>query len=251
MNLAAILGAIAIGLSLGLTGAGGSILTLPVLVYLAGVPPQEAVGLSLFIVGIAAAVGAVERARAGDFHRRAALMFGGGGMLGAVVGARFTPLVPAWALMGGFGLLMAVVAVRMLGGPAEDRATAPDCRVSRCLVAGVGTGVLTGFVGVGGGFLLMPALMRFARLQPSVATGTSLAVIALNATIGWISHLPGSAARMDLMLLFGGLAVGGIVLGRRLAARLPAKRLRQGFGIMALVVGLTILWKSVGPLVVA
>ncbi len=244
MNPLAILGAVAIGLSLGLTGAGGSILTLPVLVYLAGVPPKEAVRLSLFVVGLAAAAGAVQRARAGDFHARAAVMFGLSGMAGAALGARFTAMVPGEVLMGGFALLMLVVAGRMLAAGKEGAEPSPDCQPGRCLLAGAGTGVLTGFVGVGGGFLLMPALMRFARLPIRTATGTSLAVIAVNSAVGWLSHLPSSAGRPALMALFGVLAVAGTLLGKRLAAKLPARRLRQGFGAMVLVTGGVVLWRS-------
>lgn len=245
MNPLAIAGAIAIGLSLGLTGAGGSILTLPVLVYLAGVAPQEAVGISLFVVGIAALVGAVQRWRAGEFHANAALMFGISGMAGAALGARFTKLVPDHVLMISFAVLMLIVAIRMLRGREGEVEQLPECRPARCLLAGGGTGILTGFLGVGGGFLLMPALMRFARLPIAMATGTSLAVIAANALAGWISHLPGSAARWDLMGLFAILAVVGTLVGRRLAAKLPAKRLRQGFGVMVLLTGSLVLWQSV------
>lgn len=244
MNPAAILGAIAIGVSLGLTGSGGSILTLPVLVYLAGVPPAEAVGLSLFVVGAAAAAGAVQRARAGDFHPRAAMMFGLAGMVGAAVGSRFTAMVPGEVLMGSFALLMLTVAVRMLRPRVDGPEPAPDCQPLRCLVAGGITGVLTGFVGVGGGFLLMPALMKFARLPIGMATGTSLAVIAVNSAVGWLSHLPLSAHRPELMLGFSALAVAGTMVGKRLAAKLPARRLRQGFGGMVLVIGVLVLWRS-------
>ncbi len=244
MNPAAIAGAVAIGLSLGLTGAGGSILTLPVLVYLAGVPPAEAVGLSLFIVGLAAAAGAIQRFRAGDFHVHAALMFGAAGALGAALGARFTAMVPEAVLMAAFAALMIIVALRMLRSTSGEAEPAPDCQPRRCLLAGAGTGLLTGFIGVGGGFLLMPALMRFARLPIRVATGTSLAVIAVNALAGWLSHLPGSAARPSLMALFAGLAVLGTLVGKALANRLPAQRLRQGFGAMVLVTGGLVLWRS-------
>jgi uncharacterized membrane protein YfcA len=245
MNPLAIAGAIAIGLSLGLTGAGGSILTLPVLVYLAGVPPQEAVGVSLFVVGVAALVGAVQRWRAGEFHGKAALMFGISGMAGAALGARFTRIVPDQVLMISFAFLMLIVAIRMLRTGEGKVEQAPECRPTRCLIAGGVTGILTGFLGVGGGFLLMPALMRFARLPIGMATGTSLAVIAANALVGWISHLPASAGRWDLMGLFAVLAVAGTLGGRCLAARLPAERLRQGFAVMVLLTGSLVLWQSV------
>lgn len=114
MNTLALLGAALIGLSLGLTGAGGSIITLPVLVYLAGVSPKEAVGLSLFIVGAAALVGALQRIRGGGIHPKAALMFALSGMVGAAGGARLTPLVSGRVLMLFFAALMLVVAMNML-----------------------------------------------------------------------------------------------------------------------------------------
>ncbi|BCX50094.1 sulfite exporter TauE/SafE [Haloferula helveola] len=245
MNPLAIAGAVAIGLSLGLTGAGGSILTLPVLVYFAGLPPKEAVGVSLFIVGAAALAGAIQRWRSGEFHGRAALMFGAAGMAGAAVGARFTGMVSEKALMVSFAVLMLVVAVRMLKGRTGEAEPEPDCRPGRCLVAGTGTGLLTGFIGVGGGFLLMPALMRYARLPIRTATGTSLAVISVNSMVGWLSHLPTSGGHWSVTALFAALAIVGTLAGKALSAKLPAKRLKQGFAGLVLVVGIQVLWRSV------
>ena len=244
MSPLVIAGAIAIGLSLGLTGAGGSILTLPVLVYLAGLPPAEAVGVSLFVVGSAALVGAVQRWRSGDFHLRAALTFGGAGMVGAAVGARFTYLVPGAVLMGVFAVLMIVVAVRMFFGKEEETPPLPECKLARCLLAGAGTGVLTGFIGVGGGFLLVPAMMRFARLPLPMAAGTSLAVIAANSLSGGISHLPSLSGHWTLAAIFAALAAIGTLLGKRLSEKLHAKKLRQGFSIMILLTGGMVLVRS-------
>lgn len=244
MNALAIGGAVAIGLSLGLTGAGGSILTLPVLVYLAGVPPHEAVGVSLAVVGAAALAGAAQRWKTGEVHPQAAVMFGVTGMLGAGVGARFTSIVPPSVLMMVFAGLMLAVAGRMLAGRDDTAEPAPDCRPVRCGFAGLGTGMLTGFIGVGGGFLLMPALIKFARLPIRLALGTSLAVIAANSLVGWLSHLPASAAHPALTLLFAGLAVAGTLAGKWIAARLPARQLRHGFAVMVLATGGLVLWRS-------
>lgn len=244
MNGVALLGACLIGLSLGLTGAGGSIITLPVLVYLAGVPPREAVGLSLFVVGVAALAGALQRIRKGEFHARAALMFVLSGMAGAVGGARLTPLVPPAVLMGLFAGLMLVVAVNMLRGGGENTVMLPECRPWRCLLAGLGVGILTGFIGVGGGFLLMPALVKFARLPLRMATGTSLAVIAFNSASGFISHFGEADPRWPLALTFAALAVGGVVAGTIFATRLPVARLRQGFALMVMGTGALVLWRS-------
>lgn len=244
MNPMAWFGAALIGLSLGLTGAGGSIITLPVLVYLAGVPPGEAVGLSLFVVGATAAVAAVQRWRAGDFHPRAALMFAISGMAGAWVGARFTRMVPPEMLMAGFAILMLAVASRMLLSRQDESKMEAECRPGRCLAAGSGVGVLTGFLGVGGGFLLMPALMKFARLPLRTATGTSLAVIAFNAASGFAAHYREQAMDWQLALVFSALAVSGSLAGNVLASRLPVRRLRQGFGAMVLLTGGWVLWRN-------
>lgn len=247
MNILAILGALVIGLSLGLTGAGGSILTLPILVHLAGVPPREAVGLSLFVVGVAALTGAISHWRSGNLHLPAAFAFGVSGMVGAAIGARFTALVPPAILMGMFALLMVGVALRML--VAKGASLDPDarCQLLRCLLAGGVTGMLTGFLGVGGGFLLMPALMRFGHLPITRATGTSLAVISVNALAGWLSHLPESAQRGDLMALFAGLAVVGTLLGKHLGRKMPARHLQMGFAVMVLVIGAWLFWQSIHP----
>ena len=109
MSALTLLGAALIGVSLGLTGAGGSVITLPVLVYLAGIPPKEAVGMSLLVVGAAALAGTIQRIRAGEVHWKAALMFAVAGMIGATGGTRFTPLVSGAILMLIFGLLMLAV----------------------------------------------------------------------------------------------------------------------------------------------
>lgn len=244
MNLFALLGATLIGLSLGLTGAGGSIITLPVLVYLAGVPPKEAVGLSLFIVGAAALVGALQRLKTGEIHLKAALMFALSGMAGAAGGAHLTPLVSSRALMITFAALMLTVAVNMLRGSKHDHPEGADCHPWKCLLAGLGVGVLTGFIGVGGGFLLVPALVKFAKLPLRQATGTSLAVIAFNSASGFLGHFGEAPPRWPLAFLFAALAAAGVLAGTALAKRLPVARLRQGFAVMVILTGAFVLWQN-------
>ena len=244
MNTLTILGAALIGLSLGLTGAGGSIITLPVLVYLAGLPPKEAVGLSLFVVGAAALIGALLRIRAGEVHLKAALMFALSGMAGAAGGALLTPLVSGRVLMLIFAFLMLVVALNMLMGGKKEPSMLAECKPLRCVLAGLGVGVLTGFIGVGGGFLLMPALVKFARLPLRMATGTSLAVITFNSAAGFISHFGEAPPRWTLALTFAGIAALGVLAGGIFAARLPVTRLRQVFAFMILVTGGFVVWQS-------
>ncbi|MEX1114567.1 MAG: sulfite exporter TauE/SafE family protein [Akkermansiaceae bacterium] len=244
MNPLALLGAALIGLSLGLTGAGGSIITLPVLVYLAGVPPKEAVGLSLFVVGAAALVGAFQRFRSGDVHLKAAMMFAISGMVGAAGGAYLTPLVSGRVLMIIFAALMLVVAVNMLAGSKQDHPAGSDCHPMKCLLAGLGVGILTGFIGVGGGFLLMPALVKFARLPLRVATGTSLAVISFNSAAGFVSHFGEAPPRWSMAFVFAAIAAGGVLAGSSFAKRLPVARLRQGFAFMVIATGAFVLWQN-------
>jgi len=244
MNITALIGAVLIGLSLGLTGAGGSILTLPVLVYLAGVSPRDAVPLSLFIVGAVALIGALQRARAGEIHWPAVLWFALSGMAGAALGAVFTERVPQEALMVSFAILMVVVAWRMVATKPAETPEHSDCRPLRCLVAGGGVGILTGFLGVGGGFLLVPALLRFARLPMRAATGTSLALIAVNSAAGFTAHLGRTEVNWQLAGVFSAVAIGGVLVGGRLASKLPAARLRQGFAGITLLTGLGILLET-------
>ena len=244
MNTLALLGAALIGLSLGLTGAGGSIITLPVLVYLAGLPPKEAVGLSLFVVGAAALVGAVQRLRSGEIHLKAVLMFAISGMAGAAGGAQLTPLVSGRVLMIIFAVLMLVVAINMLRGSKIEPSVNAECRPARCLLAGLGVGMLTGFIGVGGGFLLMPALVKFAKLPLRVATGTSLAVISFNSAAGFVSHFGEAPPRWMLAFVFAGIAAAGVIVGSGFAKRLPIARLRQAFAVMVIVTGTFVLWQS-------
>ncbi|HQZ28564.1 MAG: sulfite exporter TauE/SafE family protein [Verrucomicrobiales bacterium] len=244
MNTLSLVGAALIGLSLGLTGAGGSIITLPVLVYLAGLPPKEAVGLSLFVVGAAALVGALQRFRFGEIHLKAGLMFALSGMIGAAGGAQLTPLVSGRVLMILFAVLMLAVAINMLLGAKVDHETKGECRPVRCLLVGLGVGVLTGFIGVGGGFLLMPALVKFAKLPLRVATGTSLAVISFNSAAGFVSHFGEAPPRWTLALTFAGISAAGVLLGSHFAKRLPVHRLRQGFALMVILTGSFVLWQS-------
>jgi uncharacterized membrane protein YfcA len=182
--------AFGIGLSLGLLGSGGSIVTLPVLVYVAGVPVGSAVGMSLAIVGGTSLAGVWWKHRQGLVHWRAAAWFAWTGMVGSLAGAQLTHLVSPGVLMLIFAALMAVIATRMLAGRGDDIVEPlSDCRPLRCALAGVGVGLLTGFIGVGGGLVLVPAMILFARLPIPVGAGTSLAVIAANSLTGWLAHM--------------------------------------------------------------
>ncbi|MGV3721775.1 MAG: sulfite exporter TauE/SafE family protein [Actinomycetota bacterium] len=239
-----------VGLSLGLVGGGGSIVTVPILVYVAGLPAREAVALSLAVVGATAAVGAVAQWRGGNIHLKAALVFGLTGMLGAPFGARLTPLVPPPVLMLLFAALMIVVGLRMVRRDTEaDAEPCPECQPLKCGLAGLGVGVLTGFLGVGGGFLIVPALLRFARTPMKLAVGTSMLIITASSLSGFVAHLEDFNGRMDLAAAFIGVALLGLAAGTVLARRMRPAGLKRVFGGVALSVAAYLVAMNVGPLV--
>lgn len=239
----------AIGLSLGLVGGGGSIITVPVLVYVAGLPLPQAVALSLAIVGATAAVGSAVQVRQGAAHLKAAAVFGGTGMMGAVGGAKLTPLVPGPVLMAVFAALMIAVGLRMVRGTDEaDEPEHAECHFWKCGLVGLVLGILTGFLGVGGGFLIVPALLRFAKLPMRQAVGTSLLIIAANSASGFLAHLGEMRGALGLAAAFIAVAVAGMFGGLRLARRMQPAGLKVAFGGLSLAVAVYLIVMNAGPL---
>ncbi len=168
-----------VGLSLGALGSGGSIITIPLLVYVAGVPAESAVGMSLVIVGTTSLLGALLHMRNGNVALKPSVLFAVTGMVGSFIGSYGTHLVSRRTLMLLFASIMLIVGIRMWRAKAATLLTGHSI-APRCLSIGFPVGVLTGFLGIGGGFLIVPALILFAGLDSRMAAGTSLAVIALN-----------------------------------------------------------------------
>lgn len=243
MLVLALMLAALIGLSLGLLGSGGSIITLPVLVYVALVPAHAAVGMSLVIVGATSVLGALVNLRRGDFDLRAAAFFALSGVVGAFVGSKFTHLVSARVLLLCFGALMAVVGVRMLVRNGETTAGV-KCKPVRCLATGSAVGLLTGFLGVGGGFVILPALVLFAGLEMKSAIGTSLAVIAVNSFAGFVGQLQFVQIDWLLTLAFVAAAASGMVGGLFLTRRISSVALRRSFAWLVLALGLFVVVKN-------
>jgi uncharacterized membrane protein YfcA len=236
--LTALLGALAIGLSLGLLGSGGSILTVPVLHYLLGQPEQAAIGGSLLVVGLVAASAAVPYALARQVAWRDVAAFGLPGMAGAFAGATLAHWIPGTVQLLGFAAAMLVAAWKMLRARALEPAPAVPRRGALVVpFAGFGVGLLSGIVGVGGGFLIVPALVLLAGVPIAQAVGTSLAVIALNAFTGFVRYHDVLAARQieldyPTLLAVAAVAVVGSLLGTRLGRRLPQPLLRRIFGVV-------------------
>jgi hypothetical protein len=240
--LAAILGALAIGLSLGLLGSGGSILTVPVLHYLLHQPEQLAIGGSLLVVGLIAAAACIPYAIARQVDWRNVLWFGLPGMLGAWLGASLARWVPGPAQLVLFAVVMLVAAWRMLQSApvaAGDHRPHPFAIIA----GGTAVGALSGLVGVGGGFLIVPALVLLAGVPMSGAVGTSLAVIAMNSFTGFgkyqqVLEAKGVALDWHALLLIAAIGVIGSIAGNRLGQRLPQSSLRRLFGIFLVAMGI-------------
>lgn len=240
--LAALLGALAIGLSLGLLGSGGSILTVPVLHYLLQQPEQVAIGGSLLVVGLIAAAACVPYAIARQVDWRNVLWFGLPGMLGAWLGASLARWVPGPAQLALFAVVMLVAAWRMLrSAPVATGDHRPHPLA--IIVGGAAVGALSGLVGVGGGFLIVPALVLLAGVPMTSAVGTSLAIIAMNSFTGFGKYLQvleakGVALDWRTLLLIAAIGVVGSLAGNRLGRRLPQSSLRRLFGLFLVVMGI-------------
>lgn len=229
-----------VGLALGAFGGGGSIMTVPVLVYVARLAPSAAVGMSLAIVGSTSLMASFAHHRRRPLRFRIALGFGGAGIATAFLGARLTHLVPERTLMLVFAVVMLFVGGWMLfrrravvSSPEAPR----NPRVLYAALAGAAVGGFTGFLGVGGGFLVVPALVAFTGLDMREAVGTSLLVIAINSIAGLLGHLGGERLDLRLAALFTALAIAGALVGERATRAVPVGKLRKGFALFVVAVG--------------
>ncbi len=232
--------AVLIGLTLGALGGGGSILTLPIFVFVAGIPAQEAVAMSMVVVGGTSLVGAALHWWNGNFHTKAALLFAATGVIGAYGGSFLTHMVSQRVLLGIFAALMLVTGIAMVRKRTEKK-DQRQCRFWPCLLIGAVVGVLTGFLGVGGGFVIVPALVLFAGVETKAAVGSSLAIIAVNAVGGLVGQMQQVSLNWWLTLSFLGLALVGMFGGLFVAEKVPSESLSKAFGwfvvVLALVIG--------------
>jgi uncharacterized protein len=251
-----LLGAVAIGLVLGLLGSGGSILTVPVLVYLAHQPDKVAIAESLAIVGGIALVGAIPYARLKLVDWHSVLYFGVPGIIGTYMGAAAARWVPGAVQLALFAVVMMLAAIPMFRGGVEAEeglAGGPRKRQALWKVAGEGfaVGVLTGLVGVGGGFLIVPALVLLGGLPMRLAVGTSLLIIAIKSAAGFWKYTEvlaevGQQVDWGLIGLFTAVGIGGSFLGSAFSQRVPQAHLKRGFAAFLVVMGSFILVRE-GP----
>jgi len=240
--------AILIGVSLGFFGGGGSILTVPLLVYVFGLDPKVAIASSLLIVGTASLFAAFQHWRAGNLRPVEGAAFGLAGMVGAYLGGRAGAYVDGGILLLLFASMMAITSVGMWRGRRQVQPQSGPPAYRRLMLQGLAVGSFTGLVGAGGGFLIVPALALWARLPMPAAVGTSLFVIVLNCAAGFAGY----AAHVDIdARLVGAVAataVAGSFLGARLAHVVSPASLRRAFALFVGVMALAILGRE-GPLV--
>lgn len=242
--------ALVIGVTLGMLGGGGSILTVPVLVYVMGFEAKDAIAMSFPVVGTTSLVGAVGHWRAGNLDGRAAAAFAPLAMLGALGGARLAShvsgtfqLVLLATVMIAAGLLM----LRESGRFADDGDSPPPAGTAQRLVlavTGLAVGVLTGLVGVGGGFLIVPALVLLAGVPIRRAVGASLIVISLSTLTGLAAHQEQATISWSVVALFTMMAVVGTVAGTRAARHMPPQAVRRAFGVLVLALAAFILFQN-------
>jgi uncharacterized protein len=259
-----------VGFSLGLTGGGGAIFAVPILIYGLSVPAREAVGISLLTVGGTALVGFVQRARRGMVEFPTGLLFALAGMIGAPIGSRLADHLPEPLLLTLFAGLMLVIALRMwlkaadrpaslpiISSDVDDNA-GPTCRrdpegrlrlTSQCAmllgVVGLSTGILTGMFGVGGGFIIVPALVSFACMGMQRAIGTSLLVITLVSFSGTTNHLlAGKELSLQTAGLFTSGSLVGLFIGTWLAQRMAGPTLQRTFAISIVLVATYVILRT-------
>jgi len=245
-----LLGAIGLllGLLLGILGGGGSILTVPALVYAAGIAPKPAIAMSLAVVGVTSAVGGVWQWRRGRVQTGVALLFGLSAMAGALVGSRLAVLLRGDIQLLLLAVVMVASAVGMLRGSAAPvEAARPPAASPRPVLlgtTGVAVGIMTGIVGIGGGFLIVPALTLLAGLSMADAVGTSLVVITMNSAAGFF----GTAGQVVVpwqataIVIVG--AIGGIAAGTFIGGRLSPAQLKRGFAIFLLGVAAFVMYAN-------
>jgi uncharacterized membrane protein YfcA len=236
------------GVTLGLLGGGGSILTVPVFVYILGYAPKPAIAMSLPVIGVTSLMAAAMHWRIGNVRVGTAVLFGPFAMAGAFAGARLAGFLSGAVQLLLLALAMLIAATSMLRGQTvAERPADEDARLARLALLGAvafGVGVLTGVVGVGGGFLFVPSLVLLARMPMKQAVGTSLLVIAMNSAAGFAGYLGSVRIDWAFMTAFTAIAVVGAYGGTALGRAVPQATLRRAFGIFLLIIGGVVLYKN-------
>jgi uncharacterized protein len=252
--LGIVLGAL-IGLSLGLLGGGGSILTVPIFAYVLGFEAKQAIAMSLAVVAAVSLLGAWGHWRAGNVNLRVALIFGSVAMVGTYLGARLAVYFSGAAQLSLFAVVMLIAAAFMFRGPGPHRApgdvptpgeagAVAHLPLTLIVVEGLAVGALTGLVGVGGGFLIVPALVLLGKVPMKQAVGTSLLVIAMKSAAGFVGYMGQVEVPWAFMAAFTAVAMAGILAGTYLVQFVSQGALKRAFAVFLVVMGTFILYQN-------
>lgn len=258
MELAGYIASLFIGISLGLIGGGGSILSVPVLVYLFSLSPTIAISYSLFIVGFTSLVGAFNNFRRRLIDFKTVLTFGVPSAIVVYLTRTFLiPILPdvffrigafqvthSLFVMVVFALLMLAASVSMIQNKEPASTTEKEAPL-KMLMYGVFVGLVTGFLGAGGGFLLIPALVILVKLPMKKAIGTSLLIIAANSIIGFAGDIGRHAINWKLLLMITGIAITGVLIGTYFNKKTDSRRLKSAFGWLVLTMGIYIIFREI------
>ncbi len=246
----AYLGALFIGISLGLLGSGGSILTVPILLYLVGEPEKLAIAESLGIVATISLFGSIPYIRKKEVHWISLLFFGVPGMLGTFSGASISKYISGTTQLLIFAVVMLLAATMMIRNPKSEVQAVPKSPSKWLLIGeGLAVGVLTGLVGVGGGFLIIPSLVLLTGLSMRLAVGTSLLIITLQSSIGFLKYTSVLAEQnlhinWDIMIVFALIGIAGSFVGNKVGTKISHKSLKKGFGFFLVLMGVYIFYRN-------
>jgi len=264
MEILGYIASILIGISLGMIGSGGSILTVPVLVYLMGINPLLATTSSLFIVGMASLVGGIKSYGKGQVDFKAVTEFGIPSILSIFITRHYLlPAIPEhiftigefavsknMLLMVVFAILMLAASISMIKGRKAESSKGlthqeRHNKVLPLVLLGLTIGIITGMLGAGGGFLIIPALVLFLKLPMKTAVGTSLLIVAINSLFGFLFSLKQFEYNWTIIIVFTVMSIAGIFIGSKLADKIPGPALKKGFGYFVLLMGIYIIIKEV------
>lgn len=259
MEILGYIASVGIGIILGILGGGGSILSIPILVYIFQVDAVLASAYSLFIVGTTSLVGAIRKYKDQHVHLKTGSVFGIPSLVSIFVTRKWiVPAIPdiVWTLdsfiitkrlliLGIFALLMVLTSISMIRKRKVQERDDPGFRTFLIVIQGILIGFLTGLVGAGGGFLIIPALVLLTGLPFKTAVGTSLIVISINSLVGFLGDVMNTPMDWPFLLSITLFAVTGILIGNRLSKKIPHMLLRKGFGWFILVMGCWILLKEI------
>lgn len=241
--------ALVIGTVLGMLGGGGAILTVPAFVYIIGFAAKPAIAMTLPIIGITSFVSAMIHLRRGNLLLRVAGLFGIVTMIGAFAGAKLSIFVPGRMQLIILSCVMIASSLSMFRSAMRPKTASPEgtpavIKPGRLAMVGLGVGLLTGLVGIGGGFLIVPALVVLAGIPMRQAVGTSLFVISLTTAAGYAGYAQSAPIPWMFVLFFAGVAVAGSVFGAWLSSRLSTGALKIGFAALIIVIGISMLLQN-------